>query len=219
MNQEEKARTIQRYNERLAAYGPTEKALGWGDKGRSRVRFEVLLSRWSLDNSRILDFGCGFGDLYGYMCTKGIRGFSYLGVDINPSLIAIARDRYPRAEFLVADCTSDIPGAPFHYILSSGVFNFKLEDNRAFIAEMFSRFNALAQRGYAANFLSNRVQYKLEHTYHADPAEILNMAYQASNNVVLRNDYMPYEFTVFVTKDAAIDPRLTVYEDFTRFES
>lgn len=216
MNGRERAETIARYSSRLATFGPTEKALGWGDKGRSRIRYEILLSRWSVQGATVLDFGCGFGDLFAYINAKGLKEFRYVGVDINPELLAVARRRYPNATFLLDD---EVPvDAEFDYVFSSGVFNYRLEDSRSFITCTLDRFDRWARKGYCANFLSNRVEYELAHTYHADPCDILSMAYAHSNNVVLRNDYMPYEFTIFVTKDVPVDKRLTVYEEFVKYE-
>jgi SAM-dependent methyltransferase len=218
MKPHETAAALERYDRRLAEYGVTEKALGWGDKGRSRIRFEVLISHWMLPGSSVLDVGCGFGDLLGYMRWKNVEPASYLGVDINPNLIAIARERYPSGRFLVADIEDAGFNERHDFVLSSGVFNHRMDDNAAFIGSMLERFDALSTEGFAMNFLSNRVQFELENTYHADPCGILDLAYRYSNNVVLRNDYMPFEFTVFVNKRSQIDAALTVYEEFVKYE-
>jgi len=53
----------------------------------------------------------------------------------------------------------------------------------------------------------------VDHLHYSDPCAILEMAYGYSNRVVLRNDYMPWEFTVFVDKRTDFDPDLGVYPD------
>jgi SAM-dependent methyltransferase len=214
MNELEVKAAVDRYNQRLIEYGPTEKALGWGDKGRSRLRFEVLLSQWAFEGASVIDAGCGFGDLFGHMC-KTAYPSAYVGIDINPNLLQVASGRYPNAKFILgnvlqADLTAD-------YVLSSGLFNHKLEDNQTFVAEVFERFNHMSFKGFAANFLSSKVEYEMDNTFHAEPAFVLDLAYRFSNNVVLRNDYMPYEFTVFINKASKIEPNLTVYEEFANF--
>jgi len=216
---DEVAATIARYDARLSEYGATEKALGWGEKGRSRIRFHVLASRWNLTGARILDFGCGFGDFLGYLQAAGVRPAAYTGIDVNESLVAIARERYPDGAFVCGDMLAGHTFAPdaFDYAVSSGVFNFKLRDNAGFIEKAFAEFHRIAARGFAGNFLSDRVEYKLDDTYHADPAAILSLGLRYSNNVVLRNDYMPYEFTLFVDTGARVDETLTVYEDYVAY--
>jgi hypothetical protein len=100
--------------------------------------------------------------------------------------------------------------------VASGVFNFLLSDNWSFIEAVFDLFARHARVGFAANFLSDRVDYRLDHTYHADPVKIVELAYRYSNRVTLRNDYMPFEFTVYVDLRTAFDRERVVYPEFMR---
>ena len=83
-----------------------------------------------------------------------------------------------------------------------------------FIEDAFGWFASHARRGFAADFLSNRVDYELAETFHADPPRVLDLAYRHSNRVTLRNDYMPFEFTVFVDLRREFDPTSVVYPEF-----
>ncbi|MEO0900316.1 MAG: class I SAM-dependent methyltransferase [Bacteroidota bacterium] len=209
MNKQEIQETIDRYSNRLAEHGYSPKTLGW-NKERGALRFEVFTDSWDLNGMHILDFGCGFGDLYGFLEAKDVS-FKYTGIDINEDLIKVGRERYPKAEFICGDIFDIAFDRKFDVVLSSGVFNFKLEDNFSFIKRAFEKFDEITKRGIGVNFLSNKVDYELDHTYHADPAEILNLAYSIDRNVVLKNDYMPFEFSVLIRKDAKIHPEKTFY--------
>lgn len=55
-------------------------------------------------NARVLDLGCGTGDL-----RENLPGCDYVGIDINASYIDTARNRYSDAEFLVGDCANFEP--------------------------------------------------------------------------------------------------------------
>lgn len=219
MNSEEITEAIRRYNERLQQFGVTEQALGWGEKGRSKLRFEILLSLWDFNKTSILDFGCGFGDLYEYLLAKGFSQISYTGIDVNERFIAIAQERYqlPDASFLVSNLLEDQYSTKHDYILSSGVFNHKLSNNMHFIEKAFDKFNELSIKGFAVNFLSDKVAYSYDYTFHSNPAEILTLAYRYSNNIVLRNDYMPFEFTVFINKAIPVDKEFTVYANYLKY--
>lgn len=208
---------IDRYNERLKIYGPTQEALGWGKKGRANLRFEVLLSEWNFDNSSLLDFGCGFGDLINYMDAKGIQSFRYTGIDINESLIEIAKSKHPHHTFLCDNILEKRLDEKYDFIVSSGVFNHMMSDNIFFIGNCFDIFSKLAVKGFAVNFLSDKVEYKDQNLYYSSPSDILNLAYKYSNNVILKNDYMPYEFTIFVNLHSKVDKDYTVYEEYTKF--
>jgi len=219
MKKKEIQETIERYSKRLEQYGVSEMALGWGEKGRSKLRYEILLSQWNFDNSSVLDAGCGFGELLDYMLQKGITNFHYHGMDINNRFIHIAKAKYgDTARFSLKNMLEADEEDEADFILSSGVFNHKLDDNIGFIKATFEKFNSLCRKGFAVNFLSDKVSFRPEHTYHANPPEILALAYQYSNNVVLRNDYMPFEFTVFINKFSEIHPKLTVYQEFVKYE-
>ena len=204
---------IHRYNERLKKYGASQKTLGW-DKSRSKLRFDILCSKWNLDNSSILDFGCGFGDLFGFLITTEVKNFTYLGIDINSELLSVAKDRYPEASFQDYAFFNDNKNSEFDYLFASGVFNDKIENNITFIENSFKLFNRIAKKGFAANFLSNKVDYREKHIFYSDPASILNLGYRFSNNIVLRNDYMPFEYTLFVDKSSKYNKKNSVYNEF-----
>jgi len=220
MNENEINDAINRYNKRLEEHGVSEKALGWGEKGRAKLRYEILLSQWCFNDSSVLDFGCGFGGMYDYMMSQKINNFQYTGIDINEKFIDIAKNSHKKEEnanFFVANLLCDKSDEKFDFILSSGVFNHKLENNKHFIESCFEKFNEYSNKGFAVNFLSDKVAYKYEYTFHSDPAYILELAYKYSNNIVLRNDYMPFEFTVFINKYSQIDPVNTVYNEYLKY--
>lgn len=212
MTDDEITRVLERYDRRLAALGPVPEALGW-TKGRHVLRYDVLLEPWRLTTERVLDFGCGFGDMYAY-CRARYPAVRYEGIDLNPSLIAAGRDRYAEANLRSRNVLREGLDGEWDVIVASGLFNLRLSDNWSFIRNTFHLFASHARRGFAANFLSNRVDYELADTFHADPARVLDLAYTFSNRVVLRNDYMPFEFTVYVDLRRDFDRDHVVYPEY-----
>lgn len=205
---------IERYNSRYDKHGHSEQALGWGEKGRAQLRYEILASRWDLTSASVLDFGCGFGDFRAYLKeTRAFKG-NYIGFDINPRFIKKAKELHPDADWYCKDLLNAHCDKKVDYTMSSGVFNHELEDNWGFIETAFARFAEISSRGFAVNFLSDQVDFQHSYTYHANPMEILELAYGYSRNVVLRNDYMPFEFTVFVDLSTAVNNQYTVFEDY-----
>jgi SAM-dependent methyltransferase len=218
MNKKEIKSTVERYNNMLEGFGVGEEALGWGKKGRSNLRFEILLSQWNFKDATVLDFGCGFGDLCGYMMKKRIAYSHYIGTDINANLIHEAKMRkYPNSTFLVQGSAMAQSKRKVDYVLSSGVFNFKLKDNSRFIRKSFAQLDRLSKKGFAMNFISDKVDFKTTHNHYSNPGQILELAYQYSNNLVLRNDYMPFEFTLFVNKSSKINEKLNVYKEYENY--
>lgn len=205
------------YSRRLREIGAVPAALGW-NKPKHRLRYAILAGHWALSGRprppRVLDFGCGFGDLFGWLKAHELE-VAYTGLDINPDLVDIARRRYPDATFLCTHSPGDLleTGA-FDIVMSSGVHNHRLSDNAGFIRETFALFDRVAVEGFSLNFLSNRVNFERPDNYYADPAGMLDMGLGYSRRAVLRHDYMPFEFTVHVDKRDAADTDLNVFEPY-----
>ena len=212
MNKNEIDFIIKRYSTRLKRYGYSPKTLGWNKK-RHSLRFHILTSHWDLNGCTILDFGCGFGDMFGYLKKNGVDCI-YYGVDINQSLIKQGKIIYPDANLDSIDLFNNNDNLIFDYIFSSGVHNLKLEKNFDFISDSFKLFNSISKKGFAMNFLSDKVEYDLDDAYHSNPSKILDIAYNYSNRILLRNDYMPFEFSIFIDKLNKFDKGNSVYNEF-----
>jgi hypothetical protein len=44
-----------RYNNYYLQYGHSEQSVGWGEKGRQMLRYEILLDYWDLKDKKILE--------------------------------------------------------------------------------------------------------------------------------------------------------------------
>ena len=75
---------------------------------------------------------------------------------------------------------------------------------------------SICRDGLAFDFLSDKVGYQNSQTFHSGPERILGMAYKHSRNVVLRNDYMPFEFAVFINKDSSFKTEDTIFNHYKR---
>ena len=215
MNQTEKEKIINRYNTRLNTYGYHPKTLGW-DKERHFLRYHVLLDEWLYDNDSLLDFGCGFGDLYNYIKIKKLK-IQYSGIDINDSLVKEGIRNHKGINLKTMDYLKTATAKKYEYIVASGVHNFKIDDNWNFIKKTFEIFNKTSLKGFAMNFISDKCDTFTDHIYHTNPERILELAYKYSNRVILRNDYMPFEFTIFVNKKIDFDQNKTVYQEFLKY--
>jgi SAM-dependent methyltransferase len=216
MNDGEKRATIARYNERLDQYGHSSRTLGW-TKRQHLLRYEVLLSYWNLSEADLLDFGCGFGDMYAYCRESGRADVRYHGVDLNARLIEAGRVRYPEADLRALDIAVDELPQSYDVIVASGIYNYRMSDNWGFIRETFNLFRAKARRGFAANFITDRVDFRDDSLYNADPCAVLDLAYSYSKRVVLRQDYMPFEFTIFVDLQDDFDKKYTIFPEYLGF--
>ena len=193
-------RVIEYYTRRLQQYGPEPRAVDWGSPQSQVLRFSVLCEIGSLAGASILDVGCGLGDLYGYLRTAGIN-VDYTGYDITPALLEAARRRFPEGRFLERNI-ADLPEADLEpgwdYVIASGIFYLRQQDPDAYLREMVGRLSRLARRGVAFNTLSARASERSAGEYYADPIMVVGACLDLTPRVVLRHDYMPHDFTVYL---------------------
>ncbi len=200
-----------RYNDLLNRHGISPKAVGW-PKLRHDLRFKIFSETFGLKGHSILDFGCGYGLLFDYLKRSKVD-VRYTGVDINSRFIKLAREKYPDGQFICGNFLKNPPQKTFDFVLCSGVHNIRMKDNDAFLRDSISLFWGLSAKGCAVNFLSDHVQYRSSESNHSGPYEVMKEAYKYTNRIVLRNDYMPFEFTLFVWKEGDFDQDTVVYRD------
>jgi len=202
---------IDHYNDLFYKHGFSEKAMGWPKK-RNLLRYKILIDDFDLTNEKnILDFGCGLGYFNIYLGKMGID-IQYEGIDINNNLIEAAIEKQPNLNVKCIDALKHGLNKNYNYIVSCGVHNTKISNNFSFIKKTFQLFNTYSKEGFAMNFLSNKVDYMNKNLYYSSPDKIMKLALEFSNSVLLKHDYMPYEFTVIVNKNDKIYSKLNIYE-------
>ena len=201
MYSKDKKIIIDRYNERFKKNGGNIGTLAVGNMERQIVRFNVLSEIGDLEGASVVDVGCGFGDFYGFLLSRGIK-VEYTGYDMNPTLINAAREKFPGARFEVLDFFSDKCKEKFDYVVSSSTFNNKLTggDNYTMIHNVLKRSFTICNEGVSINFLTNYVDYKQGHAFYYGPEKIFKYCKSITNRVALRHDYCLYEFTVYLYK-------------------
>jgi SAM-dependent methyltransferase len=208
LTEQERTDTIERYAARYRQFGVSEQTLGW-THNRQMLRFSALTSLFDLRGLHVLDVGCGFGDLNRLLTERCGDDYEYTGIDLVPELISEARLLWPRSgiRFFSGDFSQLSREFSADIAVASGILNHRLtESDNYTVAESVIR-DALkcCRTAVAMDFLSDRVDYQLPHTFHFDPCRILEIAYRFSRRVVLRNDYLPFEFAVVIFRDDAVD--------------
>lgn len=190
------------YNEALNEFGETPKGITWGSAESQCTRFQVLSEIGSLHEKSVLDFGSGYGDLFGFLrFGKDIILKSYLGVDLNPTLVDVAREKYPAAQFEVRDVLLDPLGeSSFDFVLASGSLGIATPNWREFSYALLCELFRECRVGLGANFLTTYSPTKTG-SHYVDPSEILRfVCTKLSPKVVLRQDYKENDFTIYVYK-------------------
>lgn len=193
------------YNKRYAEFGYSPKSLGWL-KGKQDIRFEMLTSEYDFENKTVLDIGCGFGDLNKTLSQK-FCSYSYIGCDLCSTLLEEGKKHFPNSLFYEGDFLSLEISQPIDWALASGPFNhlFEKNNNYEFIKSCMDKAFHLVTDGFSFDFISDKVDYRDEHIFYSSPEKILSFAYSLSRNVILKSNYMPFEFSIFVFKDDSFE--------------
>ena len=200
MDEISKEYVISVFDRKLLQHGDRPEAVGWSSKGQV-LRHQSMLDVGNINNSKILDFGCGKGDFYSFLKERGIY-VKYTGFDINEKLISLAKEKYPGVDFRVFDIDNDILDEDFDFIFLCGVFNLKVEGIDETIKKTLARLFQHCGTALAFNALSSHEPKKDFELHYTSPEEIFTFTMKnLSPNVCLRHERIKYDFTIFVYRD------------------
>ena len=192
------------FNFHVRYFGNDWRALGWHSRRTQFKRFAVLCEVGNLHQSRVLDVGCGLGDLYGYFRKEGIE-VDYEGCDLLPTMVNRARERFPEARFVVRDAFEGLGDERYDYILSSGAFNIDFGQNLTAVQAILRNMVAHCERGVAINFLSIKDHRRDAIFFHYDPLAMQAYCQTFCDRVEVREDYLPNDFTLYLYPPADRD--------------
>lgn len=201
------------YSELVKRHGDAAESAQYADRETQERRIEVLCEIGVTKDSKVLDFGCGTGQMLSFLQRSiGYEG-EYVGFDISGEAIEFARSAHPGGRFEVRDILERPLEEEFDFILVSGVFNNLITDNRGFFEAVSRQLMARAKVGYAFNMLSRFVDYCDDGLYYEDPLHTFRFCKEhLSPLVTLRHDYVvrpgsiPFEYTIYVHQ-TDIEPR------------
>lgn len=195
-----KEEIVKFYTELYKQYGNNPRSVGWADKTTQELRFYILSRIGNLEDTRMLDVGCGMGDFYEYLAWTRYS-IDYTGIELVPEFCEEARRKLMNIK--IANCSfSDFCKEnkyiePFDYVFASGLFA-HLNGYEMPIRNMFR----LCKKGIAFNMLHSQYSEDQEtkgfKSY--NPMEVWEFCSRLTNKLTLRQDYLPYDFTFYLYK-------------------
>lgn len=201
------------YQESLAQYGTNPRALGWKSQAEQYARFAVLSELLPRGASlEIGDFGCGFGDLLLYLKDEGLSISRYVGVDVSSEMLDRASERLgflrepPVTDLEFVERVNHV--SPVDWWFASGTWNVRGSTPASeWLGRVEADLEALfrsARVGVTCNFLSDLVDFENEGLFYAPLSRILGFVRtRLSRRFIVRHDYMPFEWTLIILKEAS----------------
>ncbi|GAC1412526.1 MAG: class I SAM-dependent methyltransferase [Candidatus Doudnabacteria bacterium] len=198
LNPEDKKRIRSFYKRRLKKYGSKgAMSLDWDSYESQQGRFEILSKIGDLNSKKVLDFGSGLGDLYGYL-DKHFKNVDYLGIDILPDFVKAASKKFPKAKFSEKGLT-DLQES-FDYVFASGSLTFQVQGGKNFYFKIIEEMYQHAKIGVAFNMLNDNF-YDSDGFYVTyNPLEVLEFCKTFAKDVKIIFEYLKGDFTIYLFK-------------------
>ncbi|HRJ73902.1 MAG TPA: class I SAM-dependent methyltransferase [Terrimicrobiaceae bacterium] len=214
MNEKDKDAIIKRYQKRLHELGAVPGALG-EPKCRQSFYYHHLLDFPEAEHlESLMDVGCGYGDLGRFLQTKGWRG-RYVGVDIVPELIDEGRKRYPDFDLRCIDIEENPLVEKFDWAVAIGSLTGRVSelDYYDHLEKMIATMWRHVTKGISFNLFSPFVDFQSPVHYHPNIARVCEIVCLHTRRFVLRNDFMPYEYAIYMYRDDEIDRERSIFKE------
>jgi SAM-dependent methyltransferase len=205
--EEDDQRNVQLYTSLAEKFGPGVRALNWSSEKSQQLRFEILNQVGRLHMASVLDVGCGLGDFLDWVQAAGIK-INYTGLDLTPRMIEIARTRFPGKAFILGslfDAREQLEGS-YDFVLASGIFYLRKNSPWKFLTRTVALMFRLCKQAVAFNSLSAWAPKKEGQEYYPDPLLTAAYCHTLTPWVVLRHDYHPGDFTIYMYKQGGLSP-------------
>lgn len=193
----ETTRTL--YENKFDEHGPSPDAVGWGSRESQARRFEILAEISDLRTANVLDYGCGLGDMYEWLCRHEFAG-RYTGIDMTRPMIEQAGKKHPNATFICGGLEQLKSSERFDYVLASGILTYIQHAPYRHVFHIARSMLERARMGAAFNSLSTWGNAPVAGECQLDPARCLAAVKEIGSNLVLRHDYLPHDFTIYIRR-------------------
>jgi SAM-dependent methyltransferase len=187
------------YNDLVNRYGHDPRACDYGHAESQKIKFRVLSEVMNLEEKQVLDVGCGFADFVRYLRER-FDAFHYVGIDICPRMIQEARHLEPNIDLRLCNILDGEFEGSFDVVFANGIFYLLGDEAPALMRCIIGRMYEFAQWAVAFNSLSFWAPEKAPGEFYADPLDVLKFCRTLTPWVVLRHDYHPRDFTVYMYK-------------------
>jgi SAM-dependent methyltransferase len=189
------------YDARVTSFGMSPSSVGWKNFAQQKLRFDILTSDIDLNHKKIMDIGCGFGDLINYLISKGIILEEYIGVEVSKKMLEIAKKNtiaQRNTKYVNANVFKDPMDITVDIAIMSGLLNLRQSTNSSseILQSFLLKVRPLVTEGLIFNLLTDEVDFEQPHHLHYNPSTTQLIVQNFFKDVSIKKDYGLYEFTV-----------------------
>ncbi len=180
------------YKQSIEEFGVSAQGVHWNSKYTQYKRFEIItkLIKKEIKESTILDVGCGFGEYYNYLINNNRTPKEYIGIDCEDNMINISKKRFPNQNFYKQNILYDKLEQVDYYLCSGALNILTLAQCNIFIDRCYQYSN----KGFIFNFLKNLTFNDVQ------KQDILDICNNYCNNLIIKENYLDNDFTIFMVK-------------------
>lgn len=165
--------------------------------------YQNLISGFNPVTDSLYEIECSRGDLYKFIKDLyGVDQFTYSGIDYNPVMIDLAKQKYDLD--LINDSYETVEFSKSDWIVTSGLFsNMKhqtQEEQISYTLNMIDRMYNAANKAVAFNLLCPLNTATAEGFFYVSPGEIVNTLIQKYGYVNIKHDYHNSIYTIIILK-------------------
>lgn len=196
MNNDEKI--ISEYYDNLAQkHGNSYRACDYGSEDSQLKKFSAFLNFFNNDSIDILDVGCGVGDFYKFLI-KNFASVSYEGIDLSEKMVSLCKEKHENVLFTQRSILEYTDRK--EYCIANGIFYLIQENPEEKMKEVVTHMFDISTRGIAFNSLSSLSTKQEKNEFYADPVKTFEFCSKLTSKVVLKHDYLPHDFTIYMYK-------------------
>ena len=196
--------TKERYQRSFKKYGVSPKSLAYWNQEAIDIRYQELLKDIEIEGKSILDVGSGFGDIIPHLKRKATK-FNFIGIDLVPEFVGVARKKYPKHEFIIGDYFGRPLQEKFDIVFTSGTLNSGLPKKdpvgyrKKAIKTMLDHAREVVSFNMAGGYQQpeNVKNYRV---WYANSLEILKYCLSLTPKVIFRHHYRKNDFTIIMYK-------------------